>query len=112
MIGTIIGPYRVVREVGRGGMGAVYLAERADRFLPRAPHARMATLEWLMWQMGGFGPMLGQAGHFLRHGEKIPYAIERYVNAMNDLEVEAERLSHPSCYCNRTIIECGAPDKR
>ncbi len=64
----------------------IYLAERADRFLPRAPSARMATLEWLMWQMGGFGPMLGQAHHFVHFNpDKSAYARERYA-------AEAQRL--------------------
>ena len=64
----------------------IYLAERAERLLPRAPSARMATLEWLMWQMGGFGPMLGQAHHFVHFNpDKSAYARERYA-------AEAQRL--------------------
>jgi GST-like protein len=56
-----------------------YLAEKTDRFLPRALRERTRVHEWLMWQMGGLGPMLGQNGHFLLYApEKIPYAIERY----------------------------------
>jgi GSH-dependent disulfide-bond oxidoreductase len=48
-------------------------------FLPSAPRARIATLEWLMFQMGGIGPMLGQAHHFLKFNPgKAPYAEERY----------------------------------
>ena len=43
----------------------IYFAERAGRFLPPAGSERWAVLQWLMWQMGGFGPMLGQAAHFL-----------------------------------------------
>jgi GSH-dependent disulfide-bond oxidoreductase len=57
----------------------IYLAEKAGRFLPTEPRARYATIEWLMFQMGGVGPFFGQAHHFLRFApEKIPYAIERY----------------------------------
>lgn len=64
----------------------IYLAERAERLLPRAPSARMATLEWLMWQMGGFGPMLGQAHHFVHFNPHTSaYARERYAT-------EAQRL--------------------
>lgn len=64
----------------------IYLAERAERLLPRAPSARMATLEWLMWQMGGFGPMLGQAHHFVHFNpDTSAYARERYA-------AEAQRL--------------------
>ncbi|MBB3329226.1 GST-like protein [Halomonas campaniensis] len=57
----------------------IYLAEKAGRLLPTEPAARYRTLEWLMWQMGGLGPMLGQAHHFLHfHPGKAPYAEERY----------------------------------
>ncbi len=57
----------------------IYLAEKASRFLPTELRARAATLQWLMWQMGGLGPMAGQNGHFLLYApEKVPYAIERY----------------------------------
>ena len=57
----------------------IYLADKTGRFLPRQLRARTQVLEWLMWQMGGLGPMLGQNGHFaLYAAEKIPYAIERY----------------------------------
>jgi len=59
----------------------IYLAEKTGRLLPSAPTARYRALEWLMWQMGGFGPMLGQAHHFRRFApEQVPYAIERYTN--------------------------------
>ena len=57
----------------------IYLAEKTGRFMPKEPRARMAALQWLMFQMGGVGPMFGQAHHFLRAApEKVPYAIERY----------------------------------
>jgi GSH-dependent disulfide-bond oxidoreductase len=56
-----------------------YLAEKAGRFYPADLRARHNVEQWLMWQMGGLGPMLGQNGHFLLYApEKIPYAIERY----------------------------------
>ncbi|HEU4670662.1 MAG TPA: glutathione binding-like protein [Dyella sp.] len=58
-----------------------YLADKTGRFLPAAPRPRFEVLQWLYWQMGGLGPMLGQNHHFNRYApEKIPYAIERYVN--------------------------------
>ncbi len=64
----------------------IYLAEKTGRLLPTAPVARYQVLQWLMWQMGGFGPMLGQAHHFRKFAaEQIPYAIERYTK-------ETERL--------------------
>jgi GST-like protein len=59
----------------------VYLGEKTRQFLPREPRARYEVLQWLMFQMGGVGPMFGQAGHFLRYApEKIAYAIDRYTN--------------------------------
>ncbi len=64
----------------------LYLAAKTGRFLPTDLTARYAVLEWLMFQMGGVGPMLGQAHHFRIYApEKIPYAIDRYSN-------EAKRL--------------------
>ena len=56
-----------------------YLAEKTGKLMPEAPADRRAAMQWLMWQMGGFGPMLGQAHHFLRFApEDLPYAKERY----------------------------------
>jgi GSH-dependent disulfide-bond oxidoreductase len=73
-------------SVFESGAILVYLAEKAGRFLPADARGRANVLQWLMWQMGGFGPMLGQSGHFLLYApEKIPYAIERYTK-------EARRL--------------------
>ncbi|MDJ0936919.1 MAG: glutathione binding-like protein [Kiloniellales bacterium] len=57
----------------------IYLAEKTGRFLPQDAKTRHVCMQWLMWQMGGFGPMLGQAHHFRRFApEQIPYAVERY----------------------------------
>ena len=64
----------------------IYLANKTGRFFPEEPQARYTTLQWLMWQMGSIGPMLGQAHHFLQYApEDIPYAKTRYAN-------EAQRL--------------------
>ncbi|NIM31097.1 MAG: glutathione S-transferase family protein [Pseudomonas stutzeri] len=64
----------------------VYLASKFDRFLPKGDRERFKVLEWLMFQMGGVGPMLGQAHHFRLYApEKLDYAINRYTN-------EAKRL--------------------
>ena len=64
----------------------LYLAEKTGRFFPQNSRARYRVQEWLMWQMSGLGPMLGQNGHFsLYASERIPYATERYRN-------EARRL--------------------
>ncbi len=57
----------------------IYLAEKTGRFLPKDLRGRSRVIQWVMWQMGGLGPMLGQHGHFALYApEKIPYAIERY----------------------------------
>ncbi len=59
----------------------LYLADKTGKFMPSNARARYDALQWLMWQMGGFGPMLGQAHHFRRFAkEQVPYAIERYTN--------------------------------
>ena len=64
----------------------LYLASKTGRFLPADTRGRYKVLEWLMFQMGGVGPMLGQAHHFRIYApEKVPYAIDRYSN-------EARRL--------------------
>lgn len=65
--------------VFESGAILIYLAEKTGKFLPTAAAERYATLQWLMFQMGGVGPMFGQAHHFIRFAkEKVPYAIERY----------------------------------
>ena len=57
----------------------LYLAEKNGQFIPKNAEGRYRVIEWLMWQMGGVGPMLGQAHHFLRFNKgKAPYAEERY----------------------------------
>jgi GST-like protein len=64
----------------------VYLASKVDRFLGNTDREKFTTLQWLMFQMGGVGPMLGQAHHFRIYApEKIEYAVNRYTN-------EAKRL--------------------
>lgn len=58
-----------------------YLADKTGQFLPTEPRARFTVLQWLYWQMGGLGPMLGQNHHFKTYApETIDYAITRYVN--------------------------------
>lgn len=68
------------------GAMLIYLAEKTGRFMPDDPRDRYETLCWLMFQMGGIGPMLGQAHHFLQYApEEIPYAQDRYRNEANRL---------------------------
>ena len=66
--------------VFESGAILIYLAEKTGKFLAPKGAQRAKALEWLMWQMGGVGPMLGQLFHFMNASEKIPYAINRYQN--------------------------------
>jgi GST-like protein len=68
-------------SVFESGAILLYLADKTGRFIPRDVRGRNEVVQWLMWQMGGVGPMFGQANHFLVYAkDKIPYAIDRYVN--------------------------------
>ena len=59
----------------------LYLAAKTGKFLPRSDRAKFEVLQWLMFQMGGVGPMLGQTHHFRQYApDKIEYAINRYTN--------------------------------
>ena len=83
-------PAIVDRDTGirlmESGAILIYLADKTGKLLPREGEARYRVIEWLMWQMGGAGPMLGQAHHFLRFQKgKAPYTEERFRN-------EARRL--------------------
>jgi GST-like protein len=63
-----------------------YLGRKTGRFYPTDERRRVEVDQWLFWQMGGFGPMLGQAHHFRIYApEKIPYAVDRYTNETNRL---------------------------
>lgn len=74
----------------------LYLAGKTGRLLPAGTAAKYEVLQWLMFQMGGVGPMLGQAHHFRIYApEKLPYAIERYTNEARRLYgVLNKRLAH------------------
>ncbi len=83
-------PAIVDRDTGitmmESGAILMYLAEKTGQLLPTEEKARWRTVEWLMWQMGGPGPFLGQVHHFVHFNKgKAPYAEERYLN-------EARRL--------------------
>ncbi|MBL0934718.1 MAG: glutathione S-transferase N-terminal domain-containing protein [Rhizobiaceae bacterium] len=83
-------PAIVDRDTGQSvfesGAILIYLAEKTGRFLPTEAKARMKVLEWLMWQMGGFGPMLGQAHQYLKFNRgKAPFAEERFAKEVRRL---------------------------
>jgi GST-like protein len=70
----------------------IYLAEKTGKLLPKDEKARSRVLQWLMFQMGGVGPMMGQANVFFRYApEKIPYAIDRYQREVRRLFEVMER---------------------
>ena len=63
-----------------------YLGRKFAKFYPADERARVEVEQWLFWQMGGLGPMAGQAHHFRQYApEKLPYAIDRYTNEVNRL---------------------------
>lgn len=73
-------------SIFESGAILIYLAEKTGKFLPSDLRGRFEALQWLMWQMGGLGPMAGQNHHFTQYApEKIPYAIDRYVKETNRL---------------------------
>ena len=74
------GPHGQPISIFESGAILQYLGRKTGMFYPTDEQARVEVEQWLMWQMGGFGPMLGQNHHFGRFApEKIPYAIDRYV---------------------------------
>jgi glutathione S-transferase len=93
-------PVIVDRDAGdfvvfESGAILVYLAERSGRLMPADTKGRSLALQWLMFQMAGIGPMMGQANVFFRYlPEKVPVAIERYQNESRRLfEVLERRLA-------------------
>lgn len=93
-------PAIVDRDAGdfpvfESGAILVYLAEKSGKLLPSDPRGRSLALQWVMFQMGGVGPMQGQANVFFRYApEKIPFAIERYQKETRRLyEVLDRRLA-------------------
>jgi GST-like protein len=73
-------------SVFESGAILLYLAGKTGKFIPRSLRGQVETLQWLMWQMGGLGPMAGQNHHFANYApQKIPYAIERYVKETSRL---------------------------
>ena len=84
----------------------IYLAEKTGKFLPEDLRGRVQVLEWLMWQMGGLGPMLGQNHHFRIYApETVPYAVDRYTNETHRLYgVLNRQLEDRQYICNEYSI--------
>jgi len=87
--------------VFESGAVLLYLAEKEKRFLPMELRARSEVLQWLFWQVGGLGPMMGQAQHFFRYApEQVPYGITRYqTETRRLLQVMEERLDGRDHLC-------------
>jgi GSH-dependent disulfide-bond oxidoreductase len=80
------GPGGKPMALAESGAMLFYLASKTGKFLPRDIRARWQVMQWVMFQMGHIGPMLGQAHHFLQYApEKIEYAMKRYSNEANRL---------------------------
>ena len=90
------GPNGKALKLFESGAILVYLAGKCGRFLPAGTRGKYKALQWLMFQMGGVGPMFGQTHHFLRAAkEPVPYAIERYTKETRRLyAVLNRRLAH------------------
>ena len=84
--------------VFESGAILLYLAEKTGKFLPKEPKARYNAIQWLMFQMGGVGPMFGQLGHFMHAAENIPYAIKRYRDEMDRLYTVVENSLNEEGY--------------
>ncbi len=75
------GPGGAPMSLFESGAILIYLADKTGQFLPQDARQRYGVLQWLMFQMGAVGPMLGQAHHFRKYApEQLPYAIDRYTN--------------------------------
>lgn len=93
------GPHGQRIQLFESGAILIYLAEKAGRLIPADAAARYACLQWLMFQMGGVGPMFGQYNHFAAYApEKLPYAIERYGNEVGRLHRVLEKRLSTSAY--------------
>jgi len=89
------------------GAMLIYLASKTGKYLPEDMRERWSVLQWVMFQMGSVGPMLGQAHHFLVYApEKIPYAMQRYSKEANRLYGVLDRRLAQSTFiaCNEYTI--------
>lgn len=97
------GPKGRPMALAESGAILFYLASKTGKFLPADIEKRWSVMQWMMFQMGHIGPMLGQVHHFRNYArEKIPYAIDRYVNEANRLYAVLDRRLGESEY-----VACG-----
>ena len=97
--------------VFESGAILIYLAEKTGKLMPKGLRGRVQVLEWVMWQMGGLGPMPGQANHFRNYApEKIQYGIDRYTAEANRLYgVLDKRLAGREFICGEfSIADCAS----
>jgi GSH-dependent disulfide-bond oxidoreductase len=85
-------------SIFESGAILIYLAAKTGKFMPQSDRDKYTVLQWLMFQMGGVGPMLGQNHHFRTYApEKLPYAIDRYTNEAKRIYgvIDRQLASHP-----------------
>jgi len=93
------GPDGKPLKLFESGAILVYLAGKAGKFLPASTRGKYIALQWLMFQMGGVGPMFGQAHHFLRAApEQVPYGIKRYTDKARRLYGVLDRRLAEAAY--------------
>ncbi|HKC51986.1 MAG TPA: glutathione S-transferase N-terminal domain-containing protein [Myxococcota bacterium] len=98
-------------SIFESGAILLYLADKTGRLCPKDLRGRTEVVEWLMWQMGGLGPMSGQANHFRNYApEKLQYGIDRYTNETNRLYgVLDKRLAGREFICGGfSIADCAS----
>ena len=85
----------------------IYLADKTGRLMPKSGEARYRVIEWLMWQMGGPGPMLGQVHHFVKYNKgKAPYAEERYLKEATPALRRARPQAQGPRIRRRRLFDC------
>ena len=103
------GPGGKPHSIFESGAILIYLADKTGKLMPKDPVGRSVCLQWLMFQMGGLGPMCGQAHHFRRFApEQIPYAIKRYTDEAARLYGVMDRRLREAAYLagdNYTIAD-------
>ncbi len=106
------GPHGKPVSIFESGAILLYLGEKTGKFLPKDLGERIPVWEWLMWQMGGFGPMPGQVHHFLmvENEQDRRYGLERYSNETHRLYGVLDRASRGARICRGQAVGCGLRD--